>query len=870
MSEDMKNASVESADIITHEEASSKEEEKVRALLKLENITKDYLVGKNVTHALKGVDIEFRPGEFVAVLGPSGCGKTTLLNIIGGLDRYTDGDLYINGRSTKAYEDYDWDRYRNKTIGFIFQNYNLIMHQTILSNVELALTLIGVGRAERRRRAMEALESVGLAEQYYKKPNQLSGGQMQRVAIARAIVNNPKILLADEPTGALDSESSQQVMDILKNLSKDRLVIMVTHNDDLAEEYADRIVRIKDGVVVSDTNPFECGIPPEPLKEREKNLIKRIKNFFRHDKQEKHTSMSYESAIRLSANNLSTKKMRTALTSFAGSIGIIGIAIVLSLSSGFSAYISSMEEDSLSSYPVVIGSSTGISLDQAIQMLNITSGREEYPDADEMFTNKVLVQAMLNNFAGNNQVGKRTDLSEFTQFLSENWDSAWGYYKYNYNFNMSLWSNNASPDDGNYTRIYPFDDLIPDVFDAYKDMVANMKVMDELPDSDTLNSQYELIYGKQAEAADEAVLIVDSKNEVTDFMIFALGLIEVSGTGMFDYAAALNQIKDSYSFDDLCYTGEDDATGLSYNITVDSDTYRSNGDGTYSAVNLNGRDSAVTGSPNTIKIVGVIRVREGVQNPCMSGVIGYTQELTDQLINYIAQSEVVQAQMANPDTDVTTGQPFAAATDDSDPYEDALADLGYSVIGKPNTISIYASSMDSKQVILQMIDGYNNGASDGGYQAVPYSDVLSQMMGFINSLSDTVTYVMVGFSGISLIVSCIMIGIITYISVMERTKEIGILRSIGARKRDISRVFNAETFMIGLLSGIIGVVFTCIVYFPANAILNAVLGLGNLFQLVWWQLVGLIVISVVLTLISGFIPAHMAAKKDPVIALRSE
>ena len=868
MSENIKNVPAESVDVAACEQEGGK----VRALLKLEGITKDYAVGKNVTHALKGIDVEFRPGEFVAVLGPSGCGKTTLLNIIGGLDRYTDGDLYINGVSTKAYEDYDWDRYRNKTIGFIFQNYNLITHQTILSNVELALTLIGVGRAERKRRAMEALERVGLADQYYKKPNQLSGGQMQRVAIARAIVNNPKILLADEPTGALDSESSQQVMDILKELSKDRLVIMVTHNDDLAEQYADRIVRIKDGVIVSDTAPFDCGIPPEPIKEREKNLIKRIKNFFKHDKQEKHTSMSYESAIRLSANNLSTKKMRTALTSFAGSIGIIGIAIVLSLSSGFSAYIASMEEDSLSSYPVVVGSSTGISLDQAIAMLNTTSGREEYPDADEMFTNKVLVQAMMSQFAEQNQVGERTDLSDFTEFLSENWDSAWGYYKYNYNFDMMLWSNNASPDDGTYTRIYPFEDLIPDAFDSYKDMVADMAVMDELPDDDTLNSQYELIYGKQATAADEAVLIVDSKNEVTDFMIFALGLIEVSGGGMFDYMAALKQIKDSYSFDDLCFTGEDDTTGLSYNITVNPDMYRNNGNGTFSSIDPKQAEgiAAGTNATNKIKIVGVIRVKEGVQNPCMAGVIGYTSALTDQLLEYIAQSEIVQAQMASPTVNVLTGQPFEKATDESDPYQDALAELGYSVPGKPNTISIYASSMDAKQIILQTIDGYNAGAAEGGYQAVPYSDVLSQMMGFINSLSDTVTYVMVGFSGISLIVSCIMIGIITYISVMERTKEIGILRSIGARKRDIARVFNAETFMIGLLSGVIGVVFTCIIYFPANAILNAVLGLGNLFQLVWWQLVGLVIISVVLTLISGFIPAHMAAKKDPVIALRSE
>ena len=380
MSDNMISKSIDSADIIEHEE------EKVRALLKLEDITKDYVVDKNVTHALKGVNVEFRPGEFVAILGPSGCGKTTLLNIIGGLDRYTDGDLYINGRSTKEYEDYDWDRYRNKTIGFIFQNYNLIMHQTILSNVELALTLIGVGRAERKRRALAALESVGLSDHVYKKPNQLSGGQMQRVAIARAIVNDPKILLADEPTGALDSESSQQVMDILKELSKDRLVIMVTHNDDLAKEYADRIVRIKDGVVQSDSAPYESGIEPEPARPKEKNLIKRLQNFIKHGRAEKHTSMSYESAIRLSANNLSTKKMRTALTSFAGSIGIIGIAIVLSLSSGFSGYIASMEEDSLSSYPLVVGSSTGISMPTAERIMFSTKQISFIPALKQTFS----------------------------------------------------------------------------------------------------------------------------------------------------------------------------------------------------------------------------------------------------------------------------------------------------------------------------------------------------------------------------------------------------------------------------------------------------------------------------------------------------
>ena len=861
-------------------------------MLRLENITKDYVVEKNVTHALKGISIEFRPGEFVAVLGPSGCGKTTLLNIIGGLDRYTDGDLYVNGRSTKEYEDYDWDRYRNKTIGFIFQNYNLIMHQTILSNVELALTLIGVGRAERKRRAMAALESVGLADQVYKKPNQLSGGQMQRVAIARAIVNDPKILLADEPTGALDSESSKQVMDILKDLSKDRLVIMVTHNDDLAEQYADRIVRIKDGVVQSDSNPYESGIEPEPAKPREKNLIKRIQNFFKHDKAEKHTSMSYESAIRLSANNLSTKKMRTALTSFAGSIGIIGIAIVLSLSSGFSGYIASMEEGALASYPIVVGAESGFNLQQAMSSVLQSSNQKEedlpplFSDMDDLYIQNVLGVVGM-QYLTDSLTGKNTDLTEFTKYLDENWDAGLGYYKYNYNVGLQLWSDNmrnadgTQIKDGNYTRIYPFADLMEGTdFESYIDMVSNMTVIEEMPSSATMNAQYDVIYGRMPseEAADEVVLFVDSRNQIVDFMLLALGIVEIdTNTSVFKIATELDKFKDGLDFENLVYDGEGDEAYLEYKVTTTGDGYaRAAGDQERFVLKDESlRASEAAGSEMTLKVVGVARVKDGVENTSMSGVLGYTNKLTEWLITHNNATEVVQAQLASTGRSViystnSDGYWTNEETKQTD-YENALATLGYSIYGKPSTINIFAASIDSKDKIIAMIDGYNDSAlNEKGHEAIPYTDMLGEMMEFINSLSDTVTYVLVGFSAISLIVSCIMIGIITYISVLERTKEIGILRSIGARKRDIARVFNAETFMIGLLSGIIGVVFTCIVYFPANAILNAVLGIANLFQLVWWQLVGLVIISVVLTLISGFIPAHMAAKKDPVIALRSE
>lgn len=861
-------------------------------MLKLEKITKDYVVDKNVTHALKGIDIEFRPGEFVAILGPSGCGKTTLLNIIGGLDRYTSGDIYVNGRSTKEYEDYDWDRYRNKTIGFIFQNYNLIMHQTILSNVELALTLIGVGRAERKRRALAALESVGLSDHVYKKPNQLSGGQMQRVAIARAIVNDPKILLADEPTGALDSESSQQVMDILKELSKDRLVIMVTHNDDLAKEYADRIVRIKDGVVQSDSAPYESGIEPEPARPKEKNLIKRLQNFIKHGRAEKHTSMSYESAIRLSANNLSTKKMRTALTSFAGSIGIIGIAIVLSLSSGFSGYIASMEEGALASYPIVVGAESGFNLQQAMSSVLQSSNKKEedlpplFSDMDDLYIQNVLAIVGF-QYLTDSLTGKNTDLTEFTKFLDKNWDANLGYYKYNYNVGLQLWSDNVrnadgtQNKDGKYTRIYPFADLMEGTnFESYIDMVSNMTVIEEMPSNETMNAQYDVIYGRMPseDAADEIILFVDSRNQIVDFMLLALGIVEIdTNTSVLKIARELDKFKDGLDFENLVYDGEEDEAYLEYKVTTTGDGYtRATGDQErFVLKDESMRASEAASSEMTLKVVGVARVKEGVENTSMSGALGYTNKLTEWLIEHNNATEVVQTQLASKDRNViystnSDGYWTNEETKETD-YENALATLGYSVYGKPATINIFAASIDSKEKIIAMIDEYNDNAlHEKGQDAIPYTDMLGEMMDFINSLSDTVTYVMVGFSSISLVVSCIMIGIITYISVLERTKEIGILRSIGARKRDIARVFNAETFMIGLLSGIIGVVFTCIVYFPANAILYSVLGIANLFTLVWWQLVGLIIISVVLTLISGFIPAHMAAKKDPVIALRSE
>ncbi len=849
-------------------------------MLKLDNITKDYVIGKNATHALKGVNMEFRKSEFVAILGPSGCGKTTLLNIIGGLDRYTDGDMYVNGRSTKAFEDYDWDKYRNNSVGFIFQNYNLIMHQTVLANVELALTLIGIGKAERRRRAVEALESVGLGDQINKKPNQLSGGQMQRVAIARAIINDPEILLADEPTGALDSESSVQVMDILKGLSAQRLVVMVTHNDELAEKYADRIIRVKDGLVVDDTAPYSSDIAVSEVKTKEKNILKRIKNYFKHDKAERKTSMSYGSALRLSANNLLTKKMRTALTSFAGSIGIIGIAIVLSLSAGFSTWIKQTEESSLAAYPIAI-EHTSMNLQNAMGLLmGNMDGETNANPGDKVYVGSALSGIMSGN---NDLLGNliaENDVAGFKRYLDAgNWNEDWGAVKYSYDIVMDIYSDRNN--DKGYDILFPFDTAMKELSigginigslleENFKQFTDQMNIWNELIYSQNLlDQQYELVGNGSHWPTnyDEMVIILDKNSSIVDFYLFALGLL--SPEDMDDFIG----LGDS-SFDaaNMSFTFED-ILSMTYRVMGGYDYYYPNPQQSGAWLKKEYTDfkkdkQYVEDNSIELKVVGIVRPKEGVKNGVLSGLAGYSPKLKEELIRRAEDSDIVKAQMLS-NYDLTTGKPLAGATNEAkeESRQEVLEKLGLADLNNPSGIYIYANSFDSKDAIEAMIDGYNAKHPDS---KITTTDTLGMMMGFIDSLSSTVTYVLIGFSSISLIVSSIMIGIITYISVLERTKEIGILRSIGARKKDISRVFNAETFMIGLISGLIGVIVTCILSLPLNAIFKALLGIGGLFKLVWWELLVLICISVGLTLLSGYIPARMAAKKDPVTALRSE
>ena len=836
-------------------------------MLYLENITKQYVVGTLKTDALKGITLQFRKSEFVAILGQSGCGKTTLLNIIGGLDRYTSGNLYINRRSTKEYDDHDWDSYRNRSVGFIFQSYNLIMHQTVLANVELALTMIGIGKEERRRRALEALESVGLADQAYKKPNQLSGGQMQRVAIARASINDPEILLADEPTGALDSESSVQVMAILKKLSENRLVIMVTHNAELAEEYATRIIRLKDGLVIGDTAPYDEAFSPDKTFKKERNIFKRIGNYFRRNRATRNTSMSFGSAIKLSANNLTTKKMRTFLTSFAGSIGIIGIALVLALSSGFSRYVKDMEENALSQYPLKV-ERTNMDLQAILKILQSTPGSERpaFPDADEVYVGTVFGNLLKD---GNyNKIFHENDMQSLKAYLDANWDNSIGSLRYNYDITMNIYSNYADPD--KYVIVNPIIDAMKTmmagtpfeaVIEKLETYVSAIPVWEELVYSESLlQNQYEVLgNGRWPSAADEIVLCVDRYNQIDDYMLFTLGLVPAS---IEEVMAAMTGsdsfVNRTFSFEDL--------VDMEYRVMTGADFYYPvEGSDLYSNYGLTDAPfEYIQNNSMPVKVVGIVRPKEGVTNGVIQGKVGYTPALKEALMQRAAAHPAVIAQKATPKIDITTG---AAFTGDRN-YKDVMRFMGGEIdVNNPSSIELIANSFDSKEAIIAFLDGYN---AQNPAKTIKYNDNLGMMMSLVSSLSNTVTWSLVGFTSISLLVSSIMIGIITYISVLERTKEIGILRSIGARKRDIGRVFNAETAILGLCSGVLGIIVTFILTFPVNAILKKLVGVDNLMFMVWWHSLVLICISVLLTLISGFIPARMAANKDPVTALRSE
>lgn len=987
-------------------------------MLTLKNIVKDYSAGDTVVPALKGIDIEFRKNEFVAVLGPSGCGKTTLLNIIGGLDGYTSGDLIIGGRSTKEFNSADWDSYRNHSIGFVFQSYNLIPHQTVLSNVELALTLSGVSRPERRRRAEEALKKVGLGDQLKKKPNQMSGGQMQRVAIARALVNDPEILLADEPTGALDTETSVQIMDILREISKDKLIIMVTHNPELASKYATRTVKLLDGKIIEDTKPYH-GETVEILSRAEQK---------KRRKKEK-TSMSFFTALSLSLNNLMTKKARTILTGFAGSIGIIGIALILSVSSGVQSYINRVQEDMLSSYPITIAAES-VDMNELVSAITEAGKGGETPthELDRVYASAVMYD-LVNKL--NSIETSRNNLGLFKKFLEsdERFDEYVSAVQYSYDLGTGIYVRDAdgkvikSDAGGLMASFYGFDSSTATTNSPMSQMsyMSSMKTWEELLPGENgelvnslLDEQYDVVYGKWPENYDEAVLVVDKNNEITDLTLYALGI--KSEKEMKDAMAKAmrgEQIDTtdmgSWSYEDIC--------GIDIKVIPASLMFLKQENGTYADISsgetglsyLYDSDKAIE-----LRIVGIIRESENAVASMLQGSLAYTYALTDKLIEIAEENEAVKAQLADKSTDVISGLPFktdensdptdaekaemfreyadavtsaekaefykaamsipsdeylqnavntalaglseddyteilseafaaqtgadvssvrdyidglsgdekldyitdivkakvisdyagqvtaglsrygdaelAAMFDSSDfdtatlamlydnfipnafsdsTYEETLKKLGYVDKNEPSAINIFARTFEDKDEISSLITEYNKNASEE--DEISYTDYVALLMSSITTIISAISYVLIAFVAISLVVSSIMIGIITYISVIERTKEIGILRAIGASKRDVSRVFNAETLIVGFVSGALGIGITLLLNIVINIILHSLTGIPTLNAILPWQgAVILVLISMLLTYIAGLIPSGIAARKDPVIALRSE
>ena len=989
-------------------------------MLKLSNITKTYITGDLRQQALDGISVSFRKSEFVSVLGQSGSGKTTLLNIIGGLDQYTSGDLIINGKSTREYNDADWDTYRNHSVGFVFQSYNLIPHQSVLANVELALTLSGVSKAERRRRAVEALRAVGLEDHIYKKPNQMSGGQMQRVSIARALINNPDILLADEPTGALDSETSIQVMELLKEIAKDRLVIMVTHNPDLAQRYSTRIVKLLDGKIIDDSDPYEDDSVAQVLSKKEQKKRKSEK---------KKRSMSFLTALSLSFNNLMTKKGRTFLTSFAGSIGIIGIALILSVSAGFQAYIDHVQEETLSSYPITIQAE---SVDMSSMLLGFMNARqdalEEEREPDRVYSATVMYD-MLSSMM--NAQTKTNNLTAFKKFLDEGgsgiMDIADVHYSYDFKFDVY-----TRDSDGNVVKSdvmammqQAMTGMFGGDYSAYFDnmgqMYERMDVWNELlPEADgsgvaqSTKDQYELLYGKWPENYDEIVIFVDRRNEISDLMLYALGFI--SSDAMNETMKAMMNGEPveaetlSWSYEELCDTSFKFILPSEYyqwdpvqNKYVDLSATETGMDYLY--------DSADVGVP--LKVVGIVRPTE--DNGGVSGQIGYTSALTLYAMEETGKQEIVQKQLDDDTVDVFTGLPFRTA-DYQEPedaekiadfkaYFDALSDtergelfvkmsaipteeylsaaveqqmagldrqslvqmmmnsyaqqmgvtdtsqienyfnemsdeelfamaeqgirrmvseayaqqvtaqlaqvpaeqlpymidqaqftdgqyvtfydefmpptvsdanydqnmekLGYARVESPSTVALYAVTFEDKDKIADLIEAYNDTVDED--DVIEYTDYVALLMSSVTTIINAVSYVLIAFVAISLVVSSIMIGIITYISVLERTKEIGILRAIGASKRDIGRVFNAETLTVGFGAGVIGILASLLIIIPINLVLHALTGIDELSaQLPVVGAVTLVIISMLLTFIAGLVPSHIAAKKNPVEALRTE
>lgn len=895
-------------------------------MLELNDIKKDYVSGSTTVSALKGINLRFRDCEFVSILGQSGCGKTTMLNIIGGLDKYTSGDLKINGVSTKNYKDRDWDFYRNNSIGFVFQSYNLIPHQTVLSNVELALTLSGVSKAERKKRAIEALEKVGLGEQIHKKPNQMSGGQMQRVAIARALVNNPDILLADEPTGALDTETSIQIMELLKEISKDRLIIMVTHNPELAKDYSTRIVRLLDGVITDDSDPYTLEDMEADIKAKEAAKVKASEKKNKKSGKKQKTSMSFFTALSLSFNNLMTKKTRTILTAFAGSIGIIGIAMILSISNGIQLYIDRVQRDTLSSYPITLQAES-IDISSMVTSMTGNSDSEEHEDKSKIYSNDIMgdmINTMVKEVKSNN-------LSEFKKYIENGSSDIKSYVsdiQYSYDVPLNIYMKDTSNGVEQLNPSTMFDSIYGEGATSTSSamssgmgmgMFSNSSVWNQLlGNQQVLDEQYDVLAGHWPENYNEVVLVVDKNNEVDDYTLYSLGLKDPEEVRTLFKKMMVGESyetkKDiSYTFDEILDT--------EFKLVMPTDMYKYN-DVTGTWDDYSKDDKYMTNVVNNgtdIKVCGIIRPNDDAVSTSLSSGIGYTAKLTEYIIEEVKNSEIAKAQLADTSVDVFTGVPFdndrntEITMDDVNAYmatlspeesaqmqamtsgmsddqilqlfsaslkartTDATLDsnkskLGITDLDTPSQIDIYATDFDSKEKVQNIIKDYNKLQQDDGKEenVINYTDYVGIMMSSVSTIINAISYVLIAFVAISLIVSSIMIGIITYISVLERTKEIGVLRSIGASKKDVSRIFNAETLIEGFVSGALGIVVTLLLCIPANALIKHLTDISNVAQLPVAGGVILIIISMFLTFIAGLIPAKLAAKKDPVVALRSE